>query len=108
MFSGELYISFNSFNYKSSKCFFFIHFQISLFTSGLKYSSTQLLNVISTDNTDHSKDTVVAYECKMLQNVPKNNKAVKIWSDGPRQQFKNKYVGSMIKPLEKLFGFKIV
>lgn len=79
-----------------------------MFTSGLKYSETQLPNVIASDNTDHSKDTVVTYLYKMLKKLPKNIKTLKVWSDGPRQQFKNKYIASIIKPLEEKFGIKII
>ena len=56
--------------------------------------------VIVSDNKDHNKNTVVAYSytvlkyCKELfSEVVKN---ITIWADGPKSQFKNKFICSYI------------
>lgn len=64
--------------------------------------------VIVSDNTDHSKNTIVAYLYTLFLRIPKNVKVVKIWSDGPVSQFKNKFIAAVIVLFEKLFPFKVV
>lgn len=49
----------------------------------------------------------MAYLCKIFSLMPKSVKIVKIWSDGPSFQFKNKYMAAIIQVFEKRFKKKI-
>lgn len=64
--------------------------------------------MVVSDNLDHTKETIFAYLCKVLSRIPKNIKRVRIWSDGPSNQFKNKYMAAAIKILETKFRKKII
>lgn len=64
--------------------------------------------VFVSDNTDHSKKTIVAYLYKIFCKLPKNIKRLKIWSDGPSAQFKNKFIASILTLFEGLFPLRIV
>lgn len=75
--------------------------QVSLFTSSIWYSGKQHPLVIASDNTTHSKDTVVAYIDFILEELPKDIKEVSIWSDGPASQFKNRYISAVLHSLEE-------
>lgn len=82
--------------------------QLTLFTTSLQYSGKQFSKVYVSDNNDHSKSTIVPYLFKILQMVPPTIKTVKIWSDGPVSQFKNKYIGAFLVEMQKWFPFKII
>ena len=66
------------------------------------------MKVIVSDNTDHSKYTIVAYIYKILLQLPKEVKLLKVWSDGPSSQFKNRFIGAIILLFESLFPIKII
>lgn len=84
-----------------------LYFQVSLFTASIRYFAKQHSKVIASDNLDHSKDTIFAYMYKILSKIPKKIKRVKIWSDGPSSQFKNKYMAAAVKVFETKFRKKI-
>ena len=74
--------------------------QISLFTSAVWYSGIIHSGVIVSDNLTHSKETVVAYIDKLLEDIPQEVEEVHIWSDGPTSQFKNKYIAAALPTLQ--------
>lgn len=82
--------------------------QISLFTISLRYWSKQHSKVAVSDNLDHSKDTIFAYLYKTISMVPKKIKRIRLWTDGPNNQFKNKYMAAAIKAFEVKFRKKII
>lgn len=63
--------------------------------------------VLVSNNTDHSKSTIVAYLHTLFLRIPKTIKVVQMWSDGPVSQFKNKFMAAVIILFEKIFPFKI-
>lgn len=79
-----------------------------MFTIALKYFQKKFFKAFASDNTDHSKYSTVAYLYKILLQIPKEIKILKIWSDGPSSQFKNKYIGAVILLFESLFPIKII
>lgn len=81
--------------------------QVSLFTTALRHTRKLHPKVISSDNIKHSKETLVAYLFKIFSSLPKIIKILKIWSDGPSSQFKNKYIAAIIEVFEKRFRKKI-
>lgn len=83
-------------------------FQISLFIAVLRHAKSLHSTAIASDNTHHTKETIVAYLYKIFLTIPSTVKTVKIWSDGPRSQFKNKYMAAVILILEQKFKLKIV
>lgn len=82
--------------------------QLSLFTTAFYYNDTFQSKVLVSDNLVHTKDTIVPFLCKVLHKLPKPLKVLKIWSDGPSSQFKNKYIAAIIPHLEKRFNIKII
>lgn len=52
--------------------------------------------------------TIFAYLNKVFSAIPKKVKIVKLWSDGPSSQFKNKFMAAAIPFFEKKFQFKII
>lgn len=60
------------------------------------------------ENTDHSKDTIVAYLYKIFLQIPEAIEIVRIWSGGPTNQFKNKFMAAVIKLFETKFRKKII
>lgn len=81
--------------------------QVSLFTSSVCYNGKQHPIVIVSDNTDHTKDTVVAYMSKLLEELPEHITEVRVWSDGPSSKFKNKYIAASLKHLEDKHNVQI-
>ncbi|XP_037052476.1 uncharacterized protein LOC119086005 [Bradysia coprophila] len=82
--------------------------QISLFTISLRYGCKQYSKVAVSDNLDHSKDTIFAYLYKTMSMVPKYINRIRLWTDGPSNQFKNKYMAATIKAFETKFHKKII
>lgn len=82
-------------------------FQISLFIAVLRHAKKLYAKAMASDNTHHNKDTIVAYLFKVFSSFPATVKIVKIWSDGPSSQFKNKFIAAVIPILEEKFGVKI-
>lgn len=82
-------------------------FQVSVFTAALHHRKKSHSKAIISDNTHHSKETIVAYLHKLLSNLPRTVKILKIWTDGPSSQFKNKYIAALIRLLEKEYNLKI-
>lgn len=64
--------------------------------------------VLVCDSLIHTKDTIVPLLCKIFEQLPKSLKIIKIWSDGPSSQFKNKYIAAIIPHLETRFKLKII
>lgn len=83
-------------------------YRMSVFTASLRHSKKSHPKEILSDNLDHSKDTIVAYTYKILSKVPKEVEVVRLWSDGPNNQFKNKYMAATIKLFEAKFRKKII
>lgn len=73
----------------------------------LRHAKTLHSNAIASDNTHHIKETIVAYLYKIFLTIPSTVKTVKIWSDGPSSQFKNKFMAAVILLLEQKFSVKI-
>lgn len=74
----------------------------------MRHANTTYSKVIGSDNTKHSKETLVAFLYKIFSMMPKTAKLVKLWSDGPSSQFKNKFMAAIIKTFEHRFKKKII
>lgn len=81
--------------------------QLTLFTTALFHNEFMQSKVYVSNNLTHTKETISPYLYKLLTDMPKSVKILKIWSDGPSSQFKNKYMAAMIAILEKEFDIKI-
>ncbi len=75
--------------------------QVSMFTVAFWYCGTIHSQVIVSDNLVHTKETLIAYVDRLLDDLPENVKSVSIWSDGPSSQFKNQFVLASLSALEK-------
>lgn len=73
----------------------------------MKFRLQTISQVICSDDTSHTKTSISIYLHKILSKLPSETKVLKIWSDGPNNQFKNKYIGALVKHFEKLFAVKI-
>ncbi|XP_067645152.1 uncharacterized protein [Eurosta solidaginis] len=81
--------------------------QLTLFKRGFYYNNALQAKVYVSDNLSHTKDTIVTYLWKLLSSLPSSLKILKISSDGPSSQFKNKFIAALIPYLEIKFGIKI-
>ena len=72
--------------------------QSTLFTSVLSFRENTQCEVIISDHLKHDKIPIVVFRDELFSKKPANATTVKVWSDGPSNQFKNKYVmGSLDK-----------
>lgn len=74
----------------------------------MKHSVDVKPQVTSSDVTTHTKIEIACYVYEKLSELPATVKILKIWSDGPNNQFKNKYIASLIPFFEEMFKIKIV
>ena len=81
--------------------------QVTVFTAATWHSGEIHSSVIASDNLAHTKETLVAYIDKLMEDLPSTVKVLSLWSDGPRSQFKNKFVAASISALEKKHGVVI-
>lgn len=81
--------------------------QLSVFTSAFYFNDVFQAKVFVSDDLRHTKETIVPYLYKLLSKIPSSLKILKIWSDGPSSQFKNRYIAPIIPHLETEFGIKI-
>lgn len=81
--------------------------QLTLFTSAMYHHGIFQSKVFVSDNLVHTKETIIPYLYKLLTDMPNTVKTLKIWSDGPSSQFKNKFIASIIPIFEAEFNLKI-
>lgn len=62
---------------------------------------------MSSDDTNHTKNEIACFMYEILSKLPSTIKTLKIWSDGPNNQFKNKYMAGLSKFFEETFKLKI-
>ena len=82
--------------------------QVTVFTAALWYRDSCSSTVIVSDNLNHSKESIVVFVHKLLSNlVEASVKMLQVWTDGPSNQFKNRFVASAIPWLEEQHGLKL-
>lgn len=81
--------------------------QVSLFTVCLKYCQEIFPKAISSDDTSHTKFEIACYMYKIIKKIPLTVKILKIWSDGPNSQFKNRFMATFVKTMETVFKVKV-
>ena len=74
---------------------------ITLYTSLAWFRSDIFLHVIINHNLKHDKYAVVVYLLEILKYKPENVHFLKVWTDCPNSQFKNKYVMGAIEMLSE-------
>lgn len=81
--------------------------QLTLFTTAFYHNDQFQSKVFVSDNLSHTKETIIPYMYILLSQLPETVKILKIWSDGPSSQFKNKFIAAVIPVFESEFGIKI-
>lgn len=81
--------------------------QVSIFTAIIWHSETSHSFVLVSDILDHTKNTVIPYIVRLLEELPSDIKEVTIWSDGPSSQFKNRYIAEAIQILSNMHDIRI-
>lgn len=81
--------------------------QLTLFTTAFYHNEKVQSKVFVSDNLTHTKETIIPYLYILLTELPESVKILKIWSDGPSSQFKNKFIAAIIPLFESEFGIKI-
>lgn len=66
-----------------------------------------LPKVISSDSTSHTKFEIACYLYKIVSKLPTTVKTLILWSDGPNNQFKNRFTAAIIKLLQDSLKVKI-
>ena len=74
---------------------------ITLYTSLAWFRSDIFLHVIINHNLKHDKYPVVVYLLEILKYKPENVHFLKVWTDRPNSQFKNKYLMGAIEMLSE-------
>lgn len=82
--------------------------QLALFTSAFYHNDIFQSKVFVSDNLSHTKDVIVPYIYKLLSGMPSSVTILKLWTDGPSSQFKNKFIATIIPHFEKKFGMQII
>lgn len=82
--------------------------QLTLFTTAFYYNNNFHGKVFVSDNKVHAKETIVAYLWKLLSSLPSTLRILKLWSDGPVSQFKNKFMAALMSHFEEKFEIKII
>lgn len=71
--------------------------QLGLFTSALYYNEHVYSKVYVFKSLNHTTlVSIVPFMYKLLTDLPKSVKVLKIWSGGPSSQFKNKFIAAII------------
>ena len=63
--------------------------------------------VIVSDDRSHNKDSIVIFLRTLLTFIPSEVKELDFWSDGPSNQFKNRYAAVMLKYFEEQMKISI-
>ncbi len=77
--------------------------QITVFTIRIKHRKTPLSWIIVTDLNTHDKHTVAAFLFAVITTILSSMptaKTIRIWTDGPSSQFRNKYVFALAAKLQ--------
>ena len=83
--------------------------QITLYTPVSWFRDQIISHVVVSDYMQHNKTSAVIFTDKILAKLPDDVREVKIWTDGPASQFKNKYVIAAMKALScNCHGVKLV
>ncbi len=81
--------------------------QLTVFTAASWLCKVMRSHSVVFDNLDHTKTTIVPYVDRLFEELPNKVKTVKIWSDGPSKQFKNKFIAAALPELEKKYDRKV-
>ena len=73
--------------------------QVTLFTTVSWFKGKIVSHVIVSDFMEHTKTSVVIFLDEIMQNFPPEIEDLRIWTDGPTSQFKNKFVMAGMKML---------
>ena len=82
--------------------------QVTLFTSVTWFRGKTSPHVVISDSLRHEKTSAVVFMDELLGEIHEDATEVRVWTDGPANQFKNKYVMSAIQPLSEKHGKMIV
>ncbi|CAB3982853.1 Hypothetical predicted protein [Paramuricea clavata] len=75
--------------------------QVILVTAVLLFDGKLHPSVITSDNLDHGKDTIVAYIYHLQDTLSNTVETISIWSYGPLSQFKNRFIVAAISALQE-------
>lgn len=73
--------------------------QVTLYTSVSWFRDEIISHVVVSDYMHHNKTSAVIFTGEVLAKLPHDVTEVKIWTNGPASQFKNKYVMTAMKEL---------
>ena len=81
--------------------------QVTLFTTVTWAKGKVISRVVVSDYMHHAKTAVVVFLDEILQNIPTGITEVRIWTDGPASQFKNRFVMEAMRMLSERYGIQI-
>ena len=81
--------------------------QVTLFTTVTWAKGKVISRVVVSDYMHHTKTAVVVFLDEILQNIPTGITEVRIWTDGPASQFKNRFVMEAMRMLSERNGIQI-
>ena len=81
--------------------------QVTLFTAVAWFKGTINCQVIVSDFMEHTKKAVVPLLDEVLKLFPPGIQEVRVWTDGPSSQFKNRFVMATTKTLTQWRGINL-
>lgn len=81
--------------------------QVSIFTAAMWTSAGMNSFSVVSDDQDHSKRSIIPFVDRLFEELPEGIETVHIWSDGPTSQFKNKFIASALKFLQRKHEMKL-
>ena len=82
--------------------------QVTAFTSVVWCKDTCKSAVVISDNLSHTKDSVITFIHKLISElIDISVKVLQLWSDGPRSQFKNRFIIAAVPWLEEKYSIKL-
>ena len=82
--------------------------QVTIFTAVFWYQNSCSSAVIVSDDLSHSKESILVFVHSLLsKHIESSVKILQVWTDGPSNQFKNRFIASAIPWLEEQHGLKL-
>ena len=82
--------------------------QVAVFTFVVWCQHTCKSAVVISDNLSHTKDSVITFIAKLISELISSSvKVLQLWSDGPRSQFKDRFIAAAIPWLEEKYSIKL-
>ena len=81
--------------------------QVAIFTSVTWFQNTKNCHAIVSDCTNHDNETSLVNLDKLVRSLPKDVFELRVCTDGPLSQFKNRFIIAGTQKLQKIYRITI-